>query len=268
MGQYGSMDIWIPGQSVEENQEVVSIKSRAAQEDISFGRAVCGYLGDENKAWNYKLDTTKLVFSADLSASNSVVITVNGVATVAEVFDTTHLAQMLLIIAKIKALTFVDGHGDTCYYDCILDTTDATNRTLLIRAKGATCVASGVVTGGSAVTIAATYQSDQVFLGIAAYIAKDVVYDGTNTYAKYFADESVNIVEKGIYVVYVKGTIQADAVAYIMATSGNAALGYFYPSGDTTNCMFRSDRVTIGSDYLVALEIRGIVKFQAARTWS
>jgi len=268
MGAYNYMDSWIPGQSTEENQEVFSVRTRAAQEDISFGKPVCGYTGDESKAWNYKLDTTKLVFSGDLSASNSTVLTVDGVALTAVVFATTHLAAMQALAAKVKAATFVDGHGDTKYYDCIIDPEDATNRTLLIRAKGATSVSSGVVSGGSAVTITATYQSDQVFLGISYYSAKDVAFNAAAAYAKYFQNQDINIAEKGIVAVYVKGTILADKVAYIMATSGDSKLGYFYTSGDSCNAIFRSDMQLIGSDYLAALELRGMVKFHTERTWS
>lgn len=170
MGAYGFPDTARLGVIDSNHSEVDSIPSAVAT--MVPGDLVFTYQGD-NAGYKYLLDTAKLVFSADLSASNSTVVTVNGVSTVAEVYGTSHAATMTAIINKVKALTGVE---------CILDSTDSNGRTILIRTKGATNTSSAAVTGGSAVTVAVTSASGQMFRGVVTYATRvPTTVGGTGT---------------------------------------------------------------------------------------
>ena len=157
MPAYGDMNPGVAGMIMTQHPK---IDTGIVQETMTPGMPVFGYTGSDKKIWKLKADVSKLVFSGDLGAANSTVITVNGVASAAVVYGTSHAATMTAIINAINALTGVEA---------VLDSTDTNGRTILIRVKGATSVASGAVTGGSAVTVAATDGLfGQKFLGILA----------------------------------------------------------------------------------------------------
>lgn len=157
MGAYSDMNPGVAGLIMTQYPK---IDSGIVQESMTPGTPVFGYTGSDKKVWKLKADVSKLVFSGDLGASNSTVITVNGVAAAAVVYGTSHAATMTAIINAIKALTGVEA---------VLDSTDSNGRTILVRTKGLTITASGAVTGGSAVTVAATNGLfGQKFLGILA----------------------------------------------------------------------------------------------------
>ena len=157
MSAYGDMNPGVAGMIVTQYPK---IQTGIVQESMTPGTPVFGYTGSDNKIWKLKADVSKLVFSADLGASNSTVITVNSVAAAAVVYGTSHAATMTAISNAIKALTGAEA---------VLDSTDSNGRTILVRTKGATITASGAVTGGSAVTVTATNGLfGQKFLGILA----------------------------------------------------------------------------------------------------
>ena len=148
MGAYGFPDTALLGLVQSNHEEVESIPAGTAT--IKPGDLVFTYQG-ENLAYPYFADVTKLVFSGDIGASNSTVVTVNGVAAPAVVYGTSHLATITAIVAGLQGLAVT---GTTV--KAVLDSSDSNNRTILVLTKGATSVASAVVTGGSAVTVAAT----------------------------------------------------------------------------------------------------------------
>lgn len=183
MTAYNDMSPGVAGLIVTQYPK---IDSGIVQESMTPGTPVFGYTGSDKKIWKLKADVSKLVFSADLSASNSTVVTVNGVASAAVVYGTSHAATMTAIIAAIVAIPGAEA---------VLDSTDTNGRTILIRTKGATATCSGAVTGGSAVTVTPTNGLfGQKFLGVlglghtvptplgglgayAQYDAAPVVYD-------------------------------------------------------------------------------------------
>lgn len=157
MGAYSDMN---PGVAGLIRTQYPKIDTGIVQETMTPGTPVFGYTGSDKKIWKLKADVSKLVFSVDLSASNSTVVTVNSVAAAAVVYATSHAATMTAIINAIKALAGVEA---------VLDSTDSNGRTILIRTKGTTATASGAVTGGSAVTVTPTNGLfGQKFLGVLA----------------------------------------------------------------------------------------------------
>jgi len=144
MTAYADMSPGVAGLIVTQYPK---IDSGIVQESMTPGTPVFGYTNSGKKIWKLKADVSKLVFSGDLGASNSTVITVNGVAAAAVVYATSHIATMTAILGAINAVAGSEA---------VLDTDDTNNRTILIRTKGVTATCSGAVTGGSAVTITPT----------------------------------------------------------------------------------------------------------------
>jgi hypothetical protein len=215
MAEYGNIEAGVAGFQTRTNNSIIS---KVGFEEIQFGQVMVGYKGD-NKVYKFRLDAGKLVFAGDLVTSNSVIVTVNGVATTAVVFATSHANTMGLLVNAIKALTGVEA---------VLDTTDATSRTILVRTKGAALTMSAAVTlGGSQTTASATYLAGGFFKGIAHFVQ----IEG----GEYPAKTVVGIVERGSLFVPTVGAVSANMPAFVNAsgvfsTSGTAIPGAIYDS--------------------------------------
>jgi hypothetical protein len=178
MAAYGDMNPGVAGLLQGTLGLTPKTDTGIVQEAIVAGTPVFGYPNSGNKVWKLKADVSKILFSADLGASNSTVVTVNGVASAAVVYATSHAATMTAIINAIKAIAGVEA---------VLDSTEGTGRTIIIRTKGATSTVAGAVTGGSAVTVTPTNGLfGQVFKGVIAlgHMVPTSV-GGTATFAQY-----------------------------------------------------------------------------------
>lgn len=256
MSQYDDMDIAILGMRADSNP-VTRIESFVAQEDINFGYPVFGYEGDTEKCYAYHNDVAKLVYNIDFEASNSTIVTVNGVDTAPVVFTGTHDATMDLLITAITALAGVDANlGDI----------SGDNRTIYIRTVGYNCVATSVTTLGTNQAVATiTVQSDQVFIGVAQSSQKDV--DSVD--ARYLAYQVVNVLSIGkIWAILKDETILANAVAYLETSGADA--GKFSVDGSDINVKFRSNKTTNAttSDIMAQVEIDGQKKINTVIVWS
>lgn len=149
MGAYGFPDSALLGLVQSNEEDVAGIP--AGVSTLKPGDLVFSYKGD-NVAYPFYADVTKLALDGDLSASNSTVITVNGTAASAVVYATSHAATMTAIINAINGLTI----SGVAAVKAVLDSSDSNGRTILVLTKGATCTASGAVTGGTARTVTAT----------------------------------------------------------------------------------------------------------------
>jgi len=160
MSAYGDMNQGVAGLIQGTLGLTPRTETGCVQEAMTPGMPAFGYTNSGDKVWKLKADVSKLVIDGDLGASNSTVITVNSVAAAAVVYATSHIATMTAILNAIRALAGVEA---------ALDTADTNNRTILIRTKGLTATASGVVTGGTARTITPTNGLfGQVFKGVLA----------------------------------------------------------------------------------------------------
>ena len=266
MPAYGDMDIAIAG-LIAEGIQHSSIRSRVAKQEITYGNPVFGYLGDAVGAYNYALDTAKLVFDADFVTSNTIDITVNGEAISTVTFDTDHDTTAAAVLAAIQALTITDSVLGDVSVDAILDPADANNRTFYIRTKGLDItVTEDVQAGAGQATGTITYQSDQVFAGVATFVQRGVksISEGS----LYEVDTAVTVMERGILYAFVNSTPSADDDAYI--DNAGSDKGAFASSGDDPGCKFRSGLVanpTTG-DNLAKVEVRGIKKLNAEIAWS
>lgn len=271
MGAYGNINRAFAGLKAEHYQFDEKVRSGHAVDAIDFGKPVFGYQGDEENLYNYYLDTAKLVFDADFVSLNSIIITVNGVDTDPVVFDTDHDTTAALVVAAIEALEITDNNGNTINPDCILDPADANNRTFYIRGVGVdVTVAEAITLGASQATGTITYQSDQVFRGMARHIAKytDTKTSGVNV-TRYEIDDVVSVVEKGFYYGAINNvTVLSESVCYI-DNAGSDKGNFTSASGDSIGALFRSDNFQNSdlSQYLAVIELRGVQKLNAVISW-
>lgn len=266
MGQYNNIDQAIPGMEAEGIQHNKSVRSRAAQQTIQYGKPVFGYLGEPNKVYNYKLDVGKIVWDADFVTGNTVEVTVNGETTGLVPFNTDHDTTMNDVLAAVTALTVTDSELGDVGVDAALDPDDVNNRTLYIRAVGVdVTVTEDVQSGASQATGTITYQTDQVYLGIALMSQRAVNRQNESEYEQY---SSVAIVEKGLVYAFVNGDPVSEDEAFIDNAGGDK--GNFSSSGDAVNCVFRSNKYTntTTSDDIAVVESRGVIKINAEISWS
>lgn len=207
MSAYGDMNPGVAGTIVSQYPKV---DTGIVQESMTPGTPVFGYTNSDNKVWKLKADVSKLVFSGDLGASNSTVITVNSVAAASVVYGTSHAATMTAIINAIKALTGVEA---------VLDSDDTNGRTILVRTKGATSTASGAVTGGSAVTITPTNGLyGQVFRGVLAKgDCVPTTVGGTGSFAQY--DAAPVVFDADIWAQAASG-VDSNEKAFVSSSTG------------------------------------------------
>ena len=206
------------------------------EDGIEFGDPVFGYVGDSVSAYKFKNDTGKIAFDADFVTSNTIDITVNGVAAAQVTFTTDHDTTAALVVAAVAALTGVE---------CVLDAEDTDNRTFLIQVKGETALVTEAVAGGaSQATGTITYGSSQVFLGVAMF--------DQNSEAMYEQYDAVNIMADGEIWVQPVEAVQALETAYV----DNAAtdIGEFSNAGVEVNAKYRSNAA---ADGLARLRVLG-----------
>lgn len=195
------------------------VETYKADGSINFGRAVGAEAGEEYAVRIPTRDVAALLFDADFVTSNSIIITVNGVATAAVPFNTDHDTTVDDVAAAILALTAVTS----------VTLTDATNnREFTIETKGVTITVSEAVTGGaSQATGTPTYSSNDVFRGISVHQHNEVGY--------YEDDEPVSTMTQGVVWVDAAIAVTKDQTVYVdianglgkftSASSGNLATG-------------------------------------------
>lgn len=212
MGAYDEMDVAKAGYLVGIDHDIDTGCAKQAA-GIEFGYPVFGYLGDSVSVYSFKKDVSKLVFDADFVSLNSIVVTVNGVASSAVVFATDHDTTAALVVAALNAMTGVEA---------VLDTADTDNRTFLIRTKGIACVSSAVVTlGASQATATPTATTGMVFLGIAKSEQNDA--------GLYELNDAVNNVITGKVYGECGTAVNANAVGYVADTGKFANAGVLLP---------------------------------------
>jgi len=242
MAEYGEMEVAISGLKYGLGGKVESFSCKES-DGISFGMPVFGYVGDASSAYRYSNDVGKLAFDADFEASNVITITVNGIAAGDVTFTGTHDATSDLVVAAVAALSGVE---------CVLDSTDATNKTFLIRTKGETAVVTEAITGGSGqATGTVTAHSGQVFVGVAMSTQKSASLDvATNQGYEY--QDTINVVSDGELYVDVVETVEAQNEAYV--DIAGAGIGVFSNAGVAVNARYRGNADAAG---LARLQVRG-----------
>lgn len=195
------LDVAINGQIANLQDSV--IKTRNAQQAIGFGKAVVKGTTGGTDVKNIFKDKVSVTYSADFVASNSIPMTVNGVAITPVVYATSHAATFAALIAAIDALSGVS---------CVA----GTGREILITIDDAASnitVSDYAVTGGSGQpTLTIAYTSTAVFEGVSVLRHGQPVTVGGND--QYEINDAVNVMTRGCIWVYVVATVAYGDDAY------------------------------------------------------
>lgn len=221
------------------------VESHMAAENIEPGAALFGKVGDDRVFKAHKNAVT-LVGSADCVTSNSLAVTVNGVALDAVAFDTNMDTTLAAVVEAINGNETLSAAG-------IIANTVAGSKSVIVTGES-DVTASIVVTGGaSQPTFTATATTDMKFVGVAVH--EELAYkEGTGFYPKGIP---VNVLAHGkIYVPVAEGASPADKKAAYVVLSGDDA-GKFTDDASGTydaGCVFRSDV----QDGLALVEVNGL----------
>jgi hypothetical protein len=206
-----------------------TIESFQAYEAIGLGLGVVKRKGYDQVARLPKKNKITLVFSADLITGNKINMNVNGVAMAEVLFGTDHITTMNHIITHLENMT-------TLVADASLDTTDATNRTLLIRmVDGLNGAVTGeVVTEGSTqATITDTYSSWDTIDGIS--VSTMAIEQDSNGVVEYNNGYCFPSMRKGrVYVVPEVNVASGDLVYCRFDADGTTTFeGHFRNTSDS-----------------------------------
>ncbi len=167
-----------------------------------------------------RLNQVVLTGSGDLGASNSTIVTVDGNATTATVYASSHAATMAAIAVKVRLLTGVKSC--TVSGDTLTITTDDTD-----------VVASAATTGGSAVTWSAgTAVTVDTVKGITCYVPGEMSLPTPSTPSAalaYQSGDGMTTMKTGVVAAVLDpnldvATIGVNDLAYIV-TANTASRG-------------------------------------------
>lgn len=248
MDLYGNLDQAFPGLQVgmDSNEKV---ESGVAQEVIDFGAPVAGFVGEEEKIYNFHQDKAIVTLSGVLVASNVIKLTINGVS-ISETFATDHATTMAALISAINSSTEIAALGS------ITAEAGSSNLIIVIKAKGLDLNATySITSGASQATATVAYSTWAKFLGIAGFNQRGGRDFGAGNSA-YQKNDMVNIISKGQRWVLVAATVEDKEAAYIIYAPGDTQGQFTNVSTDNYDfgAYFRSN----SSNDMAIIEVNGL----------
>jgi hypothetical protein len=233
-----------------------NVLSPRAFEDIAVGSGVSKVGGVDYQVRLPAQNLATVVLDADLVTSNSIAVTVNGVALTPIVFAVSHDDTMDAIAAAIAAEPNIAS----------ATVGDANNRTITVVAdQGEVAfVDSFVVTlGASQATATITNTTSDGLYGVALRTQNKMnlyASTGSDGAAPYYEGDCVSMLTKGRVYVYVEDTLDSDDAVYMrFAPNGaNTRLGVFRSDDDSGTAVLVPDavwRVGASAGGLAVLEI-------------
>lgn len=208
-------------------------------EYIFPGLGVAKVIGQDLQVRLPHQDIATLTASTSLGASNSTVVTLNGITLTPVVYATSNAATLAAIAALIAAQPGIASA-----------TSDGTSVITINAEQGLPVLATAVTSGGSAVTWTTAYTNDNVFYGIAVYIQNKMNLYGAQGSAgpsPYIPGDAVPVLTRGrIYVqVEVGDTVTSDSPVYwrMIPTVSNPQVGAFRSDSDGGNAILLSNSI-------------------------
>lgn len=247
MGAYGSPDVAIAGMVVGFHND---FESAIAKEDIDFGSPVFGFVGSENKCYGPHLEVATVTLSANLAASDTISVTVNG-TTVSEDFATDHKTTMTAFIAAINADADIAALG--------IEAAEGASNTVVVLTgpAGLDVVATASVTNAGSGTAEASVARSTAgkFLGVAAFVQIGGKEFGAET-SCWKEGMSVSILRVGRIWVPAESTVADKDAAYVV-TVGAGTIGNFTDVSTNNYDIGGYFRSNVSSG-LAELEVRGL----------
>jgi hypothetical protein len=182
-------------------------------------------------------DIAAVTLSAPLSAANSTVVTLNGIALTPVVYATSNAATLTAIAALIAA------------QDGIASATSNGTDTITIQAEqGFGVTATFVTSSGSAVTWTTVYSNDNVFYGVSVFIQNKMNLgspQGSAGAAPYIPGDAVACLTRGRIYVTVENNVTSDSPVYwrMIPTLSNPRVGGFRSDSDGGNAILLSNNI-------------------------
>jgi len=230
--------------------------SPRAYAEIPVGRGVAKVVGEDYAVRMFAQNQSVIVLDGDLVTSNSVAVSVNGIALTPIVFAVDHDTTMGVIAAAILAEPNIASSV----------VSDANNRTITVIAdQGEVAIVNSFVVtlGAGQATATITNGTQDSFYGVALRIqnkANLLTATGSNGSAPYYATDTVSLLTKGRVYVYVDQDVTSDDPVYVrfVAGTGDSLIGRFRKDADTGEAFLVPDaRYTVGASDggLAVLEI-------------
>jgi len=227
-----------------------NIKTRNAEQALAFGvAAVQGITPGTDVKAIYK-DTAAITYDGDFVASNSIPMSVNGVAITPVVYATSHAATFAALIAAIDALDGVSAVAGTGREIIITIDNAVSNITL----------SDYTVTGGAGQAAGTVvYTSSDVFDGITALRHGQPASIGGND--QYAINDAVNVLTKGVIYVWVVATVAVNDSVYVYNDKSDSANQGKFTNSSSGNLAVSSARFvsaaagTTGTPALAKVEI-------------
>ncbi len=211
----------------------------SAVEEIPVGLGTAKVIGADMQVRLPHQGIAAVTASTSLSASNSTVVTLNGIALTAVVYATSNAATLTAIAALIAAQ---DGIASA--------TSDGTDTITITADQGRAVTATFVTSGGSAVTWTTAYTNDNVFYGVALYIQNKMNLlgpQGSNGAAPYYIGDAVPVLTRGrVWVAVEAGTsVTSDSPVYwrYIPTVANPQVGGFRGDSDGGTALLLSSNI-------------------------
>lgn len=207
----------------------------AAIEEIPVGSGVAKVIGGDMQVRLPHVDIAAVTLSAPLSAANSTVVTLNGIALTPVVYATSNAATLTAIAALIASQ---DGIASAV--------SNGTDTITIIADQGSAVSATFVTSSGSAVTWTTVYTNDNVFYGIALYIQNKqnlLGPQGSLGASPYFIGDPVPVLTRGQVYVTTENTMTSDSPIYwrIKPTVSFPIVGGFRSDSDGGNAILLSN---------------------------
>ena len=209
-----------------------NVLTPVAIESIPIGLGVAKVIGQDMQVRLPHQDIVAVQASGALIASNSTVVTLNGIALAPVVYATSNAATLLAIAALIAAQPFIAS--------AVSNGTD----TITINAQQGYAVSATFVTtlGASQATWTSTYSDDNVFYGVALYIQNKMNLlgpQGSAGGAPYFQGDAVACLDRGRVWIQVEADMTSDSPVYwrFKPTLSFPQVGGFRGDSDSGNCL-------------------------------
>lgn len=207
----------------------------SAVEIIPMGLGVAKVIGQDMQVRLPHQDIVVVQASTSLGASNSTVVTLNGIALAPVVYAVSNPATLTAIAALIAAQ---DGIASAV--------SDGTDTITITASQGFAVTATFITSGGGAVTWTSTYTDDNVFYGVALYIQNKQnllgAAGGSAGPAPYIVGDPVPVLTRGRVWVTTETTVTSDSPVYwrIKPTLSNPQVGSFRGDSDSGNAILLS----------------------------
>ena len=204
----------------------------SAVENIPVGLGTAKVIGQDMQVRLPHQDIVAVTASTALVASNSTIVTLNGIALTPVVYATSNAATLTAIAALIAAQ---DGIASAV--------SNGTDTITITAEQGRAVTATFATTGGvGQPTWSYVYSNDNVFYGVALYIQNKMNLlgpQGSAGAAPYYPGDAVPVLTRGRVYVQVEANVTSDSPVYwrFIPTLANPQVGGFRADSDGGTCL-------------------------------